>query len=90
MPIHEYRCTAGHKFEKMFLTFSAAEEAESKEVSCEAKMSCYAKARRVDFEAPPLPAHFYGNPDGYHKPSPTKRHSTKLVSAKDGNKNSVG
>lgn len=32
----------------------------------------------------------YGNPEGYGKPSATKRYSTKLVSQKDGNKYAAG
>jgi hypothetical protein len=37
-----------------------------------------------------LPAHLYGDPAGYDKPSPTKRFNTKTVSQKTGNNNSVG
>jgi putative FmdB family regulatory protein len=36
-----------------------------------------------------LAPHFYGNPVGYDKPSPTKRFSTKLATSR-GNKDSMG
>lgn len=86
MPIHEYSCEKGHKFERFFTTFRAADE-EQTVTACD-EDGCDAVAHRGI--GLPFPAMFYGNPDGYHKPSPTKRHSTKLVSAKDGNKHSIG
>jgi hypothetical protein len=49
---------------------------------------CGQPTKRVIFSVP-LEAHLYGDPDGYYKPSPTKRHSYKLAS-KDGNKDSMG
>jgi hypothetical protein len=38
----------------------------------------------------PLPAMFYGNPEGYFKPSATKRYNTKVVSQKEGNSSAAG
>ena len=80
---YEYRCPEGHEFEIFFRSFSEAEPHESS-----AMCQCGEEAQRIP--STPLEAHLYGNPAGYSKPSPTKRHSTKLVSALTGNKSSVG
>lgn len=79
MPFHEYQCEAGHVTEKFFKSFAAAEGVE--EIDCTV---CSAKAKRIISQI--LGFALYGDPAGYHKPSPTKRHSTKLVSSKIGNK----
>jgi Zinc ribbon domain len=81
MPLHEYECRQGHRFEKLFLTFKAADDAMST-IGCP---TCGGPAKRVEFSVP-YPAHFFGAPEGYHKPSPSKRHSYKIASAKHGNK----
>lgn len=84
MPIHEYKCVQGHTFEKLFLTFKAADDA--KGLVCP---TCRGTAKRVEFSVP-YPALLLGNPEGYHKPSPTKRYSYKKVSSLEGNRGSGG
>lgn len=91
MPIHEFKCRNGHVTEKVFLTFAAVDELENyvdeddyfngnnvtgKFIRCP---QCQEMAVMID--SVPLPAHFLGNPEGYHKPSPTKRHSYKHVNS---------
>lgn len=83
MPIHEFQCPHGHVTERLFMTFTEAEGVHYIECS-----DCQIDAYRID--SVPAPGIFLGNPDGYHKPSPTKRYSTKLVSQNDGNKHSAG
>lgn len=83
MPIHEYQCEHNHITEKLFRTFDAAEGVQT--IACD---TCGEDAERIS--SVPFSAHLLGNPDGYHKPSPSKRHSTKVVSAKTGNKFSAG
>lgn len=83
MPIYEYDCPAGHRLEKFFTTFSEAEKHEDKTKCAEHNRT----ARRV--QSVPLPGHFYGDPAGYDRPSPTKRYSTKLATQK-GNEHSAG
>jgi len=80
MPFYQYRCPQHHEFEVFYPTFSEASFNESS-----ALCDCGETAQRVP--SLPLEAHLYGNPAGYHKPSPTKRHSTKLVHSA-GNMNS--
>ncbi len=80
---YEYRCPNHHEFEVFFRSFSSAAPYES-----EALCYCGALAERVP--SSPLGFGLYGNPVGYDKPSPTKRHSTKLVSALTGNKSATG
>jgi len=83
MPIYEYTCPNKHKTQAFFLTFGKAKEHEDS-IACTV---CGANAAR-DVSVP-LPAHLYGNPAGYHKPSPTKRHSYK-TSMSNGNASSAG
>lgn len=78
----EYRCADGHVTERFFTSISAA--AAVPVVQC---VQCQQPASKI-FSAP-LGFGLYGNPVGYDKPSATKRHSTKLVTA-TGNKNAVG
>lgn len=78
MPIHTFKCSTGHKTEKIFLTFAEAQK--TNHIYCP---TCRTIASKVEFEVP-YPAHFHGNPSGYHKPSPTKRESYKLIN-KHGN-----
>jgi hypothetical protein len=85
LPIFEYECSAGHITEKLFLTFGAAEKEKSDPIPCKA---CGESAELKEFSVP-RPAMFLGNPDGYHRPSPTKRYSTKLATEK-GNATSIG
>lgn len=86
MPIHEYKCSKGHVTEQLLLSFPEAERVKHKPITCTV---CGREAELQEFSVP-QPGHFYGNPDGYYKPSPTKRFSTKLVSQKEGNKSSIG
>lgn len=86
MPIHEYKCLKGHITERFFPTFRQAEEEREQPVTCE---QCGEQAAYQEFSTP-CPAHLYGNPEGYYKPSPTKRYSTKLVSQLEGNSSAVG
>lgn len=83
MPLHEFRCSNNHITEKLFTNFSSAEG-----VDCIDCKSC----AEVGYKIPSVPyaAHFHGNPDGYNRPSPAKRHTYKTVSQKDGNKHSIG
>jgi hypothetical protein len=82
VPIKEFLCSREHVTEKLFLSFKAAEGVD--EVTCS---ECGEVATRI--VSTPFPAHFYGNPDGYHKPSATKRTSYKLASER-GNAASSG
>lgn len=83
MPIIEFHCTeCNQRFEKLFWF------PEVKDEMYEACPKCGKATPRILFSIP-LPAHFYGNPEGYHKPSPCKRYSTKLV-AQSGNDSAVG
>lgn len=85
MPVLEYACPAGHTKDILYKTFSDAAEAVP-EIVCP---TCGDVASRVLFPRT-LEPHFYGNPDGFHKPSPTLRYNTKTVSKTDGNKYSAG
>lgn len=82
MPIHEFKCPSGHITEKLFLSFGAAHGVDV--IPCG---TCEEAGTKID--SVPLPAHFYGNPDGYDRPSPAKRYSTKLA-AQNGNEHSMG
>lgn len=83
MPYYEYECPVHGRITKFFATFTEAEPYIDK-VRCsqndDGQGSCDYEAERV--VSVPLPAHFYGNPEGYYKPSPAKRYSTKLVTQK--------
>jgi hypothetical protein len=89
MPIHEFKCPNGHVTEKLFLTFREAEGVTL--IPCPKCIDIIRpcewgyNAVRVDFSVP-YPAHLLGNPDGYYKPSPQKRHSTKLINRETGNR----
>jgi len=90
MPIHEFKCDSGHITERFFKTFEQAEGVDF--VACDEFVNgrlCNRPADRVIFSRTLEPM-FYGNPDGYAKPSPTKRFNTKTVSQKEGNKNAIG
>lgn len=78
MPIHEYQCPTGHTTEKFFKTFGDAENTDP--IPCTV---CGESAERA--LSTPLPAHFYGSPSGYYKPSATQRGSYKTISTKYGN-----
>ena len=78
MPIYEYACKNGHKEERFYRSFSVVEPND-----CIVCTTCgQPSERQVSLPLQPI---LYGNPDGYHKPSPTKRHSYKTISEKDGN-----
>lgn len=79
MPYYEYRCTCGSDTEVFYR--SIAEGQKHPTVICSV---CGLEAGRVP--SVPFPAHLYGNPEGYSKPSPLKRHSTKLASAEGNDK----
>jgi hypothetical protein len=82
VPYLEYRCQEGHTTEKFFRSITEGEASPS--IQC---LACRKPALKI-FSIP-LPAHFYGNPEGYDKPSPAKRFSTKLA-AQSGNSGSMG
>ena len=83
MPIIEFRCTqCNYTFDKLFWF------PEVKDEMYEACPRCGKDTPRILFSRT-LEPHFYGNPDGYSAPSPTKRYSTKLV-AQSGNDSAVG
>lgn len=85
MPTYEFKCmNCAEVTELFYKTISAADGVEG--TVCPA---CGGMARRANITAP-LPAHLYGNPDGYHKPSATKRFNTKTVSQKTGNDCAIG
>jgi hypothetical protein len=65
--------------EKFFKSFTAAED--TTPIDCTV---CGLSAERL--VSAPLPAHLYGDPSGYHKPSALKRHSTKTIHEKNGNR----
>lgn len=83
MPYYEYQCPEGHVITEFFRSFSLASSYENS-LPCP-EHGC--ASPRVP--STPLPAHLYGNPNGYHNPSPTKRFNTKTVSQKDGNTFSI-
>ena len=83
MPILEFQCALGHTTEKLFRSFVAAAGATF--IQCG---ECENEAELI--ASVPYAAHLHGSPEGYYKPSPSKRYSTKLVSQKDGNKHSAG
>jgi hypothetical protein len=74
VPLHQYRCTKGHEFERLFLTFSEA-EAESESTLCD--ICRKAKATR-QISAPGLPI-IYG--EGAHRPAASGKSSYKTVDA---------
>jgi hypothetical protein len=80
VPYLEFECAKGHRQEVFFRSISAG--AEVNEVSC-IDTTCMAKAVKVP--SVPMQAHLYGSPDGYYKPSPSKRWSNKTISQKEGN-----
>jgi putative FmdB family regulatory protein len=84
MPLFDFTCQqCGCTTEFLIQSFKEAEQTE--EVMCP---DCGGRALKQI--GVPFPAHFYGNPDGYYKPSPTKRHSYKLADKDKGNKHSGG
>jgi hypothetical protein len=80
MPIHEFKCPNGHMTEKLFVSFAKAQGVT--QIPC---VTCQAPSTKQSFSTP-LPAHLYGTPDGYYKPSPTKRTTTKAFSGIHGNR----
>lgn len=83
MPIIEFfHEPCGVRYEKIF---------QFKEVTPDMTQpcpKCGEEVKRVQFSKTLAP-HFYGSPDGFYRPSPTKRHSYKLAAA-DGNSSSAG
>jgi len=92
MAIIEFKCECGNEFTKILqfheLTTDGDPNGPVNDVLTRDCTVCGQPTKRVVFSVP-LEAHFYGDPAGYHKPSPTKRHSYKL-SDKSGNKDSMG
>ena len=84
MPFYEYECFRHGKFEEFFRSFSSAKN----HIDVTPCPICGDWSDRV--ASVPLEATMYGDPSGYGKPSATKRHSTKLVSAKTGNQSAIG
>lgn len=89
MPTYEYRCARGHVVEEFFKTIS-----EGSKYNTSLCLLCFKNNNDIvsAFKIPsvPLPAHLYGNPAGYSRPSPTKRFSTKTASREQGNSDSNG
>jgi hypothetical protein len=92
MPFHEYECPNGHITERFFKSLSEGEQVQK--VECQ---QCITGACTGFYDQPvwakkivsrPLGFGFYGSPDGFHKPSALKRHSTKLAAA-SGNANAA-
>lgn len=87
MPFYEYECRGGketHTFSVFYKTFKEAEVHEN-------HAACHVHKCIGDrIVSMPLQAHLYGNPDGFSKPSPTKRFTYKTVSQKEGNSSSAG
>jgi hypothetical protein len=84
---YEYRCPFSARketFEKFFKSFSEAEKY-AEFAPCPV---CEAESPRV--MSATLGFGLYGAPDGYYKPSPTKRFNTKLVSSIEGNSSAIG
>lgn len=81
MPIIEFVSKCGHEWEEI-IPFSKSDDAKSK---CS---MCGETVKRKEFSVTALPLSFFGSPEGYHKPSATKRESYKLCSKKDGNSRS--
>lgn len=92
MAIIEFKCDCGNLFSKILqfheLTTNGDPNGPVDESLSRPCTVCGKKSPRITYSVP-LQAHFYGRPEGYHKPSPTKRHSYKLAS-KGGNKDSAG
>lgn len=84
MPIYEYETESGEHFEIFFKSFKEAEPF----IDIAPSPTTGELGKRV--VSIPLEPHLYGDPAGYHKPSPTKRYSTKLVSRKEGNASAIG
>jgi putative FmdB family regulatory protein len=72
VPIHEYKCDAGHVFERFFATFAAA-DAEAKETLCDV---CQTEVAERQVSAPGLPI-LYG--EGFYKPAASGKMATKSV-----------
>jgi hypothetical protein len=82
MPIAEFHCLECNiTFEKIIQRF--AEYEATKVTTC---INCGKQIPKNEFPTT-LPPMFFGNPEGYHKPSPTKRHSYKTINKKEGNFN---
>ncbi len=77
MPLFSYLCENQHTTERFFSTITEGDEMREAELSCTV---CGAPSKRIEFVVP-LTAHLYGNPDGYYRPSPSKRSSTKTVNS---------
>ena len=85
MPSYQYVCTTcNNEFTEFYRSFAAGAEFID-EAPCK---QCQGKADRV--QSVPLQAALYGSPEGYFRPSPTKRFTTKTVSKEDGNQWSGG
>jgi hypothetical protein len=87
MPFLEFECPQGHVVEYFCRSISEGERL-TQVVCGECMTDPPTMAKKII--SMPLPAHLYGDPQGWSRPSPTKRHSTKLVSKKTGNESAVG
>lgn len=86
MPTYEYCCSNSvnsHIISKFFPTFKEAEPFMD-EIHCDGHCCFAPRIMSPGFFA------LYGDPAGYHNPSPTKRFTTKTVSQKEGNQHSWG
>lgn len=83
----EFECESGHRHEMFFKSFGASklyfEQRNDRGIEAINCPDCGKVAPMVP--SAPLGFALYGDPGGYCKPSPTKRHSTKLMN-KDGNR----
>lgn len=84
MPIIEFVCPFGHLTERI-LSFAEAEHMTAHE--CQ---KCFDDDPDSLILAPrvlsvPAPAHLYGRPEGYNKPSALKRHSYKKITPQGNN-----
>lgn len=90
MPTLEFRCPYEHVTERFYKTVSEGVAVDNIVCPlCSFYDNRIAIAQKT-IVSPPLQAHLYGNPEGYHKPSATKRFTTKTVSQREGNDSAVG
>ena len=66
IPVYQYECECGEKFDVKFGTFKAAEPHMDKTVC----PKCSLEAKRV---YSPAAFHLHGSPEGWHKPSPAAK-----------------
>lgn len=86
MPTYEFHCNPCNETREIFMSMKEADQREyDGSIVCD---TCMRPISRVPVV--PLQSHLYGDPSGYHKPSPLKRFNTKTVSQKRGNNGAIG